>query len=78
MRHQHPVGCPHAPRDQAAVRQIADAHRHVDALFDEIDEAIVKTQIDLHTTMLGQKRLNQRHEFEAPKAHRRRNPQPAR
>ncbi len=33
--------------DGCAVVRLADSHRHVDALADEIDEAVVKLQLDV-------------------------------
>ena len=55
VRHQHALSGAYASRDEAAVLQIADTHRHVDALLHQVDEAIAQTQVDLHLGMPSEK-----------------------
>jgi hypothetical protein len=66
----HPHG-PDAGRDQAAIGERADADRHIDAVLDQIENAIrqQKTQTDFRIRLLELTR--ERQEVEVPDAPRR-------
>src|ERR1700761_2432868 len=64
------------PRNQATIRQFADAYCHVDAALHQIDKTIVEPYVDFYFRVLGQKGLNQRQQLQTAKPHRSGNTQP--
>ncbi len=47
-RHPQPTHMAHRPRRQRRIGKRTDARRHVDALLDQVDVAVVQQQLDLH------------------------------
>mmetsp|Transcript_5844 Transcript_5844/g.22890 ORF Transcript_5844/g.22890 Transcript_5844/m.22890 type:complete len:242 (-) Transcript_5844:616-1341(-) len=66
-----------APRNEAGVRLLADTHREVDALFDQVDKTIMQLQIHLHARVLRLEAAHQRQQLHPSEGARRRHAQPA-
>src|SRR5579862_8459154 len=61
----HALARADAARLERTVLEGADANRHVDALFDQTDEAVANLQIQLHLRVTIQKRLHARQQVRA-------------
>ena len=70
-RAQRPADRRDPPRHQARIRQGADAQRHVEAVVDQVDEAVVEREIDVDLRKAGEEFRQRRREVQEAEAHRR-------
>ena len=74
---QQALGGADALGHQGAVGQFSDPHRHIDAFFDQVNEAIVEPQVHFDLGVCSEKTCHQGHQFESAVAHRSGHAQPA-
>ena len=74
-RHHHAACFAHGMRHHCRIGQARDAHRHVDAFFNQIDDAVEQQELDIDFRVLGHERRSRGCHEHSAKGHRRRDTQ---